>query len=120
MESKNSPPTKPFGVNRTGRDRPTVQTGRPAQNREITYHVGWKTGKINADLPHPPHSQQHLPHALPFAEDGTPANPLVAAFLRWAWHPAPWLPKQVLWPLLWCAPVICFAVTLAVVALLKY
>jgi hypothetical protein len=120
MESKNSPPRKPFGVNRSARERSTVQSGRKTPNREITYHVGWKTGKINADLHHPPHSQHHLPHSHPLAEDDMPAGPFVAAFLRWAWHPAPWLPKRVLLPLLWCAPVICFAVTLAVVAMLKY
>jgi hypothetical protein len=130
MENKNSPPRKPFGVNRSARGRSSNQTERPAPTREMTYHVGWKTGKINSDLhPHQqmqvqpePHPQLYAhvhPHTYPLAEYNS-GGPLAAKFLRFAWHPAPWLPRRAFHPLLWCAPAICFAVTLAVVALLKY
>jgi hypothetical protein len=101
------PPRRPIGVKPSVRSRSSVQASRPATVREMTYQAGWKTVKINAD-PHP-----HL-------EDGMRSDKLVDKFLRWAWYPAPWLPKQAVWPLLWSAPAVCFAATLAVVALLKY
>jgi hypothetical protein len=122
MESKNSPPRKPFGVNRSARGRTSNQAGRPTPTRDMKYHVGWKTGRISAD-PHSHHqtdlhSDLH-PDLHPLAEY-TPSGSLVAKFLRLAWQPAPWLPRRAFQLLLWCAPAICFAVTLAVVALLKY
>jgi hypothetical protein len=115
MDNKNA--RKPFNPTRSSRSVPTGLAGQPdlSREREITYHVGWKTGKIHSD----PRSHTHLNlHSL--LDDDAANDRLAVKFLRLAWHQAPWLPRKAIWPLLWSTPILCFALTLAIVMLLKY
>lgn len=88
---------------------------KTASEREITYHVGWKRGKIQ--LPTSADGSNPGDHDVrPWAEVIKTVR--VSPLLALVWRPVPTMPAGVLMGLLFALPAAGFAATLWVVNLL--
>ncbi|WP_258212740.1 hypothetical protein [Paenibacillus radicis (ex Xue et al. 2023)] len=77
--------------------------------REITYQVGWKRGKIKLNLAHPVESGEP---SVQIQGDENLLSRLDNWNLRWLWRSAGLIKDEALQVVLWVFPVIVFGVSI--------
>ncbi|NEW08658.1 hypothetical protein GK047_21925 [Paenibacillus sp. SYP-B3998] len=90
------------------------ESSKKKGQREITYQVGWKKGKIALNEGGAAEILVKS-HAL---EESTSVKG--QAFLRFLWQAVPTLPNGLLLPLLYGLPLVCFMLTLVLVYSLRF
>ncbi|NOU97906.1 hypothetical protein GC093_32470 [Paenibacillus sp. LMG 31456] len=85
--------------------------------REITYQVGWKRGKIKLNTAHP------VDCGEPAAQiEGTKnlLSGIDSLNLRWLWRPVGLIKDEVLQVVLWVFPVIAFGISMWLIYKLSF
>ncbi|PZE20928.1 hypothetical protein CBW46_009560 [Paenibacillus xerothermodurans] len=81
----------------------------PQPQRELTYRVGWKRGKIIQHTDRSPHDENAQSNGQPEPDD---ERAHAADRLSRIWLPAPMLPESYLRKAVWALPLLTFAISL--------
>jgi hypothetical protein len=83
------------------------------KQRDITYRVGWKTGKIQWD------EQAKLGKETKSACQGTFSDRMIAGHTRFVWRQGLSIPDSLLFPLLYLLPAVSFSLTVLLIYVLS-
>lgn len=78
--------------------------------REITYHVGWKRGKITLNQGKP--TSEELAETQGDNRESIPADGVFGLSTRYVWRSAGTVNQRVLWMVLSIFPILVFALSL--------